>query len=279
MVSCEQYSQAIALGRSLGGRVLFMFSAALDDSGTHAGSLNVTVGGFVADIDQWVHLEREWADLLGDFDLSPEPGFFHMVDFEARAKPYDTWPNPKRFEFIRRMTGIIKRRVNAGIAASFPAHNFKKMTEAMPPGSFADGYQYYMCAMVCWKNIGDWAKRYPEETKVASIFEEGTAGKGLVLSGHADLISNHGDAVANYRLGGIGFAFKKDSPSLQAADFFAYETYKRMNENITDVKRWRKSVDLIVKDVPIYATFLNDEVMPGVITNLTGWNALRKSQL
>ena len=281
MVLCKQYSQAIALAHALysggvGGKVLFMFSARFDDSGTHTRSLNVTVGGFVAEVGQWIHLEREWNDLLQEFGLIPSPGYFHMTDFEARVKPYNTWDNAKRRDFIQKLTGIIKRRANAGIAASLPTHNFEKMVVAMPPDSFPVGYQYYMCAQVCWKNIGAWANRYyPEETSIASIFEEGTAGKGLVLEGHADLIRNHKDIARESRLGALGFAFKEESPSLQAADFFAYETYKRMIENITDVKRWRKSVELIVSDIPIYATFLDDDVMPDIVKNLTEWNRAR----
>jgi hypothetical protein len=109
-----------------------VFMAYLDDSGTHDGSLNVTVGGFVANLEEWQHFEREWDELLTDYGINESPGFFHAADFEARHHPlYGTWSKPHRVEFMRRLTGIIRRRVSAGIAASLPEHNLRSIREVL----------------------------------------------------------------------------------------------------------------------------------------------------
>jgi len=266
------YSEALSIAHALhpegiDGKVLFMFTAYLDDSGTHDGSLNVTVGGFVADVEQWHHFEREWAELLADYGLDETPGYFHMVDYEARNHPtYGTWSKEKRIEFMRRLTGIIRRRVSAGIAASLPAHNLQRIQKVLD-NAFHKGYAYMTCTQVCWKNIGSWASANNHHEMIDSVFEAGAEGSGLVFHAHADLIKNHADLVREWHVGGIAFDTKRMKP-LQAADFFAYESYKRMIESITDRKRWRKSVEAVISDIPVYATFLNDEATDDIVALL-----------
>src|ERR1039457_4022634 len=85
------------------GRTLFVLSAYFDDSGTHIGSSNVTVGGFVADVAQWAEFERDWGNMLSDYGLE----FFRMADYESRKGAYEPWGNEKRIEFIKRLTRII----------------------------------------------------------------------------------------------------------------------------------------------------------------------------
>lgn len=242
------------------------FTAYLDESGTHEGSLNVAIAGFVADEDQWQHFDREWSLLLEEYQLDHNPGYFHMVDFESRLGPYSVWENPKRIDFMRKLTGIIKRRVRAGIAASFPEHHLQRMKEAMP-SAFPEGYKYMTCAQVCWRNIGNWANAFGHPEVVGSVFEEGAEGQGLVLLAHTDVRMNHPELAKQWHLGDLVFGAKV-SPRLQAADFFAYETYKRMIETITDAMRRRKSVESIVNDIPIYGTYMNEQATNEIVTDL-----------
>lgn len=88
-----------------------------------------------------------------------------------------------------------------------------------------------------------------------------------MLQAHSDIRLNRPELAKEWHLGDIGFETKL-SKRLQAADFFAYETYKRMTENITDVKRWRRSVESIVKDIPVYGTFLNNEATDEIVADL-----------
>jgi hypothetical protein len=244
-----------------------MFTAYFDDSGTHDGSLNVTVGGFVADVDQWVHFTREWGEFLVEFGLDEHPGYFRMADYESRkGLPYEHWDNAKHLECIRRATGIIRRRVTAAIAASFPAHSLAQMRRVLPR-AFPKEYAYVTCAQVCWKNLGQWAdEHHPTERRIGSVFERGTAGEGAVAQAHAQAAASN--LAEEWRMGGIRFDFKKKMLPLQAADFFAYETYKRVNEYITDRLRRRRSVVSIVSKVPVYASFLDEPGTNEVIERL-----------
>lgn len=281
MVSCErQYSEVLAVAHALypsgiSGKALFMFTAYFDDSGTHGGSPNVTVGGFVADVQEWEQFSREWALLLEEFELDKNPGYFHMVDYSSMQHPiYGAWGKDKRIDFMRKMTGIIKRRVRAGIAGTFPAHNLKKMQEVLPHTFPSEGYPYMTCGQVCWRNIGNWAREYNHAERVASVFEEGTEGKGFLLNAHAELTLKE-EVAARFHLGGISFGLKRDVKPLQAADFFAYETHKRMKDTFANLDRRRKSVEEIVQNIPVYATFLNDAATAEIVEMLKTTNPLR----
>jgi hypothetical protein len=225
------------------------------------------VGGFVADVDQWVHFTREWAEFLKEFGLDEYPGYFRMADYESRkGRPYDQWDNAKHLECIRRATGIIRRRVNAAIAASFPAHSLAQMRRVKPE-AFGKEYAYVTCAQVCWKHLAQWAdEHHPTEERIASVFEHGTEGEGAVMQAHAQASASR--LVKAWRMGAIGFDFKKTMPPLQAADFFAYETYKRVNEYIADRLRRRKSVVSIVSKVPVYASFMDEPGTQEVVERL-----------
>jgi uncharacterized protein DUF3800 len=271
MVSCEQYSPVLGMAHAaypggIDGKHLFMFTAYLDDSGTHKGSINVTVGGFVASVEQWKAFEDDWSWLLEEYDLAVDPGYFHMTDYNARQGPYVGWGDDKRIEFMRSLTSIIRKRVSAGIAASLPAHNYAKVKAALPEAFSA----YTTCAHICWKHLGQWAEENGYESAIACEFEEGTQGGGEILASHRDLLLNHPKTSEQYHLGGIGFHTKKRMLPLQAADFFAYETYRRMNETFMDIKCWRKSIEAIVSSVPVYATFMNDEGADAAVRGILG---------
>jgi hypothetical protein len=240
-----------------------VFTAYFDDSGTHDGSPNTTVGGFLASVDQWQEFERLWNLLLYDYGLE----FFHMSDYESRFGVYKNWDNPKRIEFMQRLTGIIRRTLTAAIAATFPSRSYARIEAALASQSKEIGMSAVeFCVAVCWKNIGAWADAVGQSSsvRVASIFEEGDY-RNEVLTTHARFKNTPGMAEA-YRLGGIGFDDKTCMP-LQAADFFAYETHKRVKDIIDDVPRWRKSVGQIVSAMPIYASFLGNDRADEIVAN------------
>ncbi len=249
-----------------------MFGARFDDSGTHSGSECVAVGGFVADVEQLAHLEREWAELLSEFELVPNPGYFHMAEFESRVGPY-AWEDGRRTEFVQRMTGIIGGRASALIAASFPTRNFESLKGNLKGIDFPRGYQYSACVQVCWSHIGSWAaENHLDEGDIETVLEDGTCGKGLVIESHRYLSNPPGDNAKRIRLGPVTFATKRESQALQAADFIAYEVYKRTLENIRNGKRRRRSIEAIASSLPIYATFLGDERTQEIIDSRSDLN-------
>jgi hypothetical protein len=228
-----------------------VFVAYFDDSGSHVGSANVTIGGFVAHVNEWKEFEREWRLLLAEFEIE----FVHISEYVARRGPYEKWADSRRVDFMRKLTGIIRRRARAAIAASFPIHNYEKIKDIVVAQAveFSTTALVY-CAGVCWKNLGDWARDTGKgkDVRIASVFEEGDH-DSEILEAHRRF-KNTPMVEEEWRLGDIGFDNKKCLP-LQAADFFAYETHRRIKSPAT----WRKSVEQIISSIPTYALYLGDD--------------------
>jgi hypothetical protein len=80
-----------------------MYSAYFDESGHPDDGRFLVVAGAVADVNQWVHFEREWVELLAPLNTN----VFHAVDFDKRNPPFDQLSLQKANELLDRLVGII----------------------------------------------------------------------------------------------------------------------------------------------------------------------------
>jgi hypothetical protein len=74
-----------------------MYSAYFDESGHPDDSAYVVVAGAIADVDQWVHFEREWKEALAPLNTS----VFHAVDLEAGNPPFDNLNERQKTSYSR----------------------------------------------------------------------------------------------------------------------------------------------------------------------------------
>lgn len=114
------------------------------------------------------------------------------------------------------------------------------------------------------KKFGAWAResRKGKDVRIASIFEEGDH-TAEILEAYRRF-KNTPTVEEEWRLGDIGFDNKKCLP-LQAADFFAYETRRKIKTPAT----WRKSVEQIISSVPTYALYLGDDRADEIVTKFS----------
>lgn len=85
----------------------------MDDSGEHGPDgalLRFTLGGGISTIADWEALSYEWADHLRRFSHHGIE-WFHMVDFEARAKPFNIIQGDERKALLNGLLDIILRYV------------------------------------------------------------------------------------------------------------------------------------------------------------------------
>ncbi len=68
-----------------------MLTAYFDDSGTHAGSDVILMGGLIAHEDEWKVLEAEWKTALGEFGLRR----MHMSHCESRKGEFAAFERPR----------------------------------------------------------------------------------------------------------------------------------------------------------------------------------------
>lgn len=84
-----------------------MYSAYFDESGHPNNGTFMVVAGCVAEVDQWVHFEREWLEALAPLDTN----IFHTNEFENRNPPFDKLTSREADDLFDKLVGIICRRV------------------------------------------------------------------------------------------------------------------------------------------------------------------------
>ena len=234
-------------------RVLAMFSAYFDESGTHDGSPVVVVAGWVSTDIQWQRFSTAWNEILRSAGLNPP--MFHMTDFENRQPPFSEWSQPKRVKVIQKLHSLIRRRTRQPIIAAVIVDAFNKgQAERKVP---KDMSPYGFAVVECIKKVGAWADDVGHHEPIAYFFEDGSRWRRDVFTATSQ-IEKAPDYRARYRFGPWGFGFKDQLVPLQAADFLAYEIWKEaINGNLVTgderLRPMRKSLRAMTDIVPRFS--------------------------
>jgi hypothetical protein len=230
-----------------------MFTVHLDESYGEADAYSVA--GYVATVEQWAELEREFGELAEQEDYK----VLHKADLEHFRGEFK-WPYltqeqkvERRLRINKRACGIILRRVRAGFGASV----IKSEWDAIDKGKWGSivGKSFYAAGVhMCFAFIRAWADRFKVNEPIRYVFERGAEGRDEVeklLKG----VEKKSERSALYRLGGWSFESKKDEirkgvpypgvVPLQAADFLAYEVYRLMDNQVVNGVKLNRNGDPI----------------------------------
>jgi hypothetical protein len=273
----EDLYRSVGLGQK---DLMAMFTVYFDES---YGTANAySVAGYVSTIEQWGEFEREWKELLKDFNIE----YMHKRELEHLRGQFSyakDWPKEKQRELRvavnKRACGIILRRVNAGFAASVYKTDWQEFDKGR--WAFALGESFYAAgAFQCLKLVSSWIHRFNRNEPIYYVFEKGAEGQKEVRA-LLERTEKDPEARAFARMAGWSFESKKDEVikgvrypgvvPLQAADFLAYEMYRHMDNRVVEgIKRdkngneipaRRALVNLLQKDKPQYDR-LRDHQLP-----------------
>jgi hypothetical protein len=233
----HDYSPVIHFARSIRAGSwekvrIALFTAYVDESGTHDASRFIGVGGVIADADQWAKFEQGWRKALADADIP----YSHMKEFAFNSGPFKKWASPtKEFEPQRRvfMKSLCDCIVNIG-AYTFGAVITREHYNTLVPDDMRDymGTPYAFLGRYCIARVGVWAQQNSPDEPVNLIFERGQPQSTLRFQHR--IISANEEARKQYRIGLLTFGDKyvRDHPKdsvlpLQAADIVAYELVKQ----------------------------------------------------
>jgi hypothetical protein len=193
------------------------YSAYFDESGHPDDSDWVIVAGAIAHDTQWIHLEREWKEVLAPLGTST----FHTVDFGKRRPPFDLSDN-KANELLSRLVGIIVRRVEITIATAVRMDQYRAMNERYLLREYF-GFPYPQAARSCLAYVETWAEKYSVPYRdIKCFFEDGAKDKGhLLWMADRD----------NFDI--PDFEKKTEIVSLQVGDFLAW-LHNRMLRHVPD---------------------------------------------
>ena len=171
----EEYSSvhllASLFGPNPGRRVMGMFETYFDASGAEreiadspqSGPILV-VAGYLAHVDEWRSLEKDWKLLLDRKGLA----YFDMAQFASLKGPYAAWAEKEREEFIQSLLLIIKRRAGVLITWGIEVDDWLNDRQLVKA--------YTLCALACIATVSDWAKLCGYDEKILHVFESGYEG-------------------------------------------------------------------------------------------------------
>lgn len=200
-----------------------MLTAYFDDSGTHAGSPVVLMGGLMGVERQWTDFESAWdahlkAPLGGE---RPPLKRFHMYDCEHGEGEFGHWKKAERDRFIYELREVIFASGLFGYACAIDRKEWDGLIRATVREMTGDAEQY--CVISCILRTLEHAKRLAPGEPVAFVFDNRPhreeSNKKIF-----DLYNGY------HKIGGpipeparIAFESSADTLPLQAADLFAWE--------------------------------------------------------
>ncbi|MEP7378375.1 MAG: hypothetical protein ABI725_02315 [Chloroflexota bacterium] len=194
-----------------------------DASGTHDGSNNVTLAGWVSTPEAWARFETEWQAELANLGVP----MFHMREYAHHRGVFEKWSEPQRRIRFGRLAKVITDHTVASIAVCVPAKEFDE--EFTPAARGHAGGAYGFAARVLFMQAPAFVEESlnPKGTEftLSYVFESGDKGRGQVAKLYK---ANKMDPpqVEKWHLGSLSFEDKRRFGALQAADILAYELYQ-----------------------------------------------------
>jgi Protein of unknown function (DUF3800) len=150
------------------------YSAYFDESGHPDDKQFLVVAGCIATVDQWLHFEREWKEVLRPFNTD----LFHMAVFQRRAPPFDSLNDQAAKDLLMRLVGIICRRIEKSFTQVIPLTEYRVINKKY---IFAEcyGHPYPAIARSCMGRVAEWTQRQSvADEEVRYFFENGAKHKG-----------------------------------------------------------------------------------------------------
>jgi len=201
------------------------YIAYFDDSGHPDDQEIVLVAGFLAPVKQWTLFENDWRRMLNRTGID----VFHMTDFEASKQQ----PPKRKDAILLQLVSLIRARAQFYVCTLVPMKDYRAINDIYAFEQFV-GTPYAFAARTVVAVVNDWMQSNARDGTVRFVFEDGTKHKGDFL-----------DAMTRDELPLPDFRKKNEAIPLQAADWFAWETFKSFKTNHV-----RPSVGRLISSLP-----------------------------
>lgn len=214
--------------------------ACMDESGIHEGAHVCVIAGYWGSAKKWKRFESRWKEIIVNAN-EPSLKEFHSVDFwyaDGRRKGvFAKWDDRKAAQFIDDLATCIVDAKIFPTSAVLVTSEWKKLSKQ--ERMFLTG-AYYNPKQDAWVTLGAPNKLYffpfqlaianpafgcPPGLHVHYIFDLNKQFKNHALALYG-LLKNDRRLRFRHQLGGIDFETSESVLGLQAADLFAYQTYK-----------------------------------------------------
>jgi hypothetical protein len=229
-----------------------MIDAYLDESGIHDGASVCVIAGFFGGRSQWKKFEALWRKTLAAFNVPLEE--FHAKDVIKRNGFFRGWSDDLHSTFLGKLSTAITtfkiHPVSVGVVVadfnecSLPQRRFltgarlvkgKLVMSGAPNKPYFCPFQECVFKVLEYTPVGGKAHFF---FGLDRTFYEYAAAfmKGLQTDGYTE---------QHARIGPSAYPLAKETPELQAADFFAYLTYVDMMERLSKNTWKQRPPDLL----------------------------------
>jgi hypothetical protein len=216
-----------------------IWTAYLDESGTHDDSPIMLMGGYLGNNHQWDAFNIAWRTLLGSEGIE----FCHAKDLQQGKKQFKDWPVKQRQRFGRDAEAIIEKHLQLGVSSIIRRNDYNFVYKGhRNPNKLREDSKYGVLFRGCLMVVEAAAtmNNLPrKDLKLNFVLEDGheNAGDALRLF---ELAKRDHLPEWEHLLGTLQFG-KKESCGLQAADLLIYYTNRLEKEDhgrrATDVER------------------------------------------
>jgi hypothetical protein len=243
-----------------------IFTAYLDESGTHDGSNATIMGGFMGTFREEVILGRRLRALQHHYGFTTS----HATEFKNRRGDLQGWSDEKGLALIQNMTDMVAKSLSSVVIATLPNDRYRTEYRNAPrPRKVTLDSAYGLCFRMCLvhflEEMEKWSPVRKYGSKLSVIFEHGHPNapdaKRIFEETRQNTMALHGADP----LGTITTETKQSCARLMVADFLAYTGY------MTDVQeRAGVVIELGTEDrIPSKASFTKLEFDPGVLEGLS----------
>jgi|GEM_PF-2133681 len=205
-------------------RLFVIFTVYIDESGTHAGSPVMLLGGRLAKLGQWVDFDTKWRRLLKRKSLA----YFHGTEFRNRRDQFRGWDPDEGDRFVSEANKIVGKHTLYGFTVTLDHTEYKNVYRKIERHRKVKwDSKYGLCFRVALLQIPRLIYRsLPKgDHQVNFVLESGDPGSGDAKTIFDEAKRDGPPEIADL-LGTLTYADKKCFPGLQAADFTAYGAFQ-----------------------------------------------------
>lgn len=254
-----------------------IFTAYLDESGTHDGSNATIMGGFMAAFKEQVILGRRLRALQHHYGFT----IFHATEFKNGRGQFQGWSSEKGLALIQDMTDMVATSVSSVAIATLPNDRYRSEYRDTPrPRKVVLDSAYGLCFRMCLIHfLEEIEKRSPVKkygSKLNIVLEHGHPNAGDAKRIFEETRQNTMALFGADPLGTITTETKKSCTRLMVADFLAYTGY------MTDVQERNGVVIELAKEdrVQSKASFtklvFDSGVLEGLSNHFAGLRSTRR---